>query len=93
MECIEGKSKRINVLANLWDEFAREHHVEIKEMILTCSPWHTVNYWCALYADWILEKQGEVEFLTDSTPPDFYTRRLDECRRRAAQNQQGSKQP
>jgi hypothetical protein len=55
-----GARPRLNVLASMWDEFAHEHHMAIKEMIPQVSPWHAINYCSSMYADYILNQSPEM---------------------------------
>jgi len=40
---MSADNPRVNALSNMWYEFAREQHKEIKEMIPQVSPWYAIN--------------------------------------------------
>lgn len=52
--------KRVQVLEDLWMEFARENLQEIKETLPEISPWYAIQYWGARYADYVLQKDPRV---------------------------------
>ena len=74
---ISADNPRVNALSEMWYEFAREHHKEIKEMIPQVSPWYAINYWGARFADYILSKSpGSIQMATEMA-----AKRLEERRK------------